>query len=167
MAVTVKITVPNDIIDAYNTRIANSPKLLETAFNRQVTRLRRRILDTLQEDPGPVVYANNGRLRWKSERQRRAFFASNGFGGGIPSTRSGELQRAYDVRPDKSGSNGGILLITNSDPSAPYVVGDDAQPYHLDTGWPQIADVVVQYEDIAADALIETWLTITDPFAGV
>lgn len=164
--VNVKVIVADDIIAAYNERIVTSPKLLETAFRRQITRLRKRILDTLQEDPGPVVYANNGRLRWKSEKQRRAYFATDGFGNGIPYRRTGQLLESYDVRIDPAG-NGGSLLITNSDPSAPFVVGDDAQPYHLDTGWTQVADVVVEYEDIAADALIETWFTIIDPSGGV
>jgi hypothetical protein len=162
----VRIIIPNDIISAYNDTITNSPKLLETAFNRQVTRLRGRILNALQEDPGPVVYADQGRLRWKSDRQRRAFFATNGFGGGIPYRRTGALQKAYDVRKE-SAEGGGILLITNSSPIADYVVFDSTQPYHLDTGWPQVADVVVQFEEIATNALIDTWLTVTDPTTGV
>lgn len=164
--ITVRVQVEKDVISAFNQAITNSPKLLETAFNREVGRLRTRIVAALREDPGPVAYADQGRLRWKSERQRRAFFATNGFGGGIPYRRTGALQQAYDVRKESS-ENGGILLVTNSSPVADYVVGESTQPYHLDTGWPQVADVVVQFEEIATEALIETWLTVTDLTAGV
>jgi hypothetical protein len=48
--------------------------------------------------PGPVKYP----IRWTSERQRRAFFATNGFGRGIPTKRTGDVARwgvfvDYDV----------------------------------------------------------------------
>jgi len=36
-------------------------------------------------------------IHWDSERQRRAFFASDGFGRGIPSRRTGRYQRGWEL----------------------------------------------------------------------
>ena len=48
---------------------------------------------TLQQEPGPVSYP----IRWTSERQRKAFFATKGFGRGIPYKRTGKLAKAWVV----------------------------------------------------------------------
>jgi len=52
------------------------------AWNVQTTLL-------LGKIPGPVKYP----IRWTSERQRRAFFATRGFGRGIPTKRTGDVAR--------------------------------------------------------------------------
>jgi len=36
-------------------------------------------------------------VQWDSERQRRAFFATHGFGGGIPYKRKGTYERGWEV----------------------------------------------------------------------
>lgn len=38
-----------------------------------------------------------GKREWQSETQRRAYFASGGFGKGIPCVRSGRMNDAYDL----------------------------------------------------------------------
>lgn len=38
-------------------------------------------------------------IKWDSPKQRRAFFATDGFGGGIPHKRTGDYQRAWKVIP--------------------------------------------------------------------
>lgn len=168
----VLVTVDTDILDAIEDTAGRSPKLMQTAFKRAVSRLRSRILDDLKQDPGPVVYAGppsaSGAptLRWKSERQRRAFWATNGFGKGIPYERTGDLQAGYRITAIDDGS-GGILEVTNNVPYARFVVGDDAQPFHLDTGWRQVGTAIANYREEAEDILIQTWFTVTDATAGV
>ena len=61
---------------------------------------RKRIYDALVEirrimkEPGdPVTYP----IKWDSTKQRKAFFASNGFGKGIPTVRTGKYQRAWTI----------------------------------------------------------------------
>jgi hypothetical protein len=158
----VSVTVETDILDAIAETAQKSPRLMQTAFKRNVSRLRSRILDDLTQDPGPVHYP----IRWKSERQRRAFFATNGFGKGIPYERTGALQAGYRITAIDDPS-GGILQVTNTTPYANFVVGDDAQPFHLDTGWRQVGTAIANYREEAEDILIDTWFTVTDATAGV
>jgi hypothetical protein len=111
----------------------------------------------LSAEPGPVRYAKNGRLRWKSERQRRAFFATNGFGRGIPYQRTHKLSQGWRVVLDDITASTGVFRIQNAQRYTRYVQGDDAQPYHLDTGWPQAAPIIRKYEDAFQDAVIDVW----------
>lgn len=157
-----KITVPTDVLDAIRDTAQKSPKLMQTAYERSTRRLRKQILDTLREEPGKPKYP----IRWKSERQRRYVLAKLREEGNLPYDRTGALLKAWDVRVENDGT-GGIMVVENTSPNAAYVVGDDAQPYHLDTGWVQGADVVSEFRPIAEDVLIDTWYTVSDPFAGV
>lgn len=157
-----QITVPTDVLDAIRETAQRSPKLMQTAYERATRRLRKQILDSLREEPGRPHYP----LRWKSDKQRRYVMAMLRESGNLPYDRTGALLKAWDVRLEDDG-DGGIMVVENTADSARYVVGDDAQPYHLDTGWIQGADVVSEFRPIAEDVLIETWYTIADPFAGV
>ncbi len=82
------------------------------------------------EEPGPVRYP----IAWTSERQRRAFFATDGFGRGIPTGRSGALSRGWQHQVvarnfDVSG------VIENLTPYGPFVQGRQQQGFHANTGW--------------------------------
>ncbi len=43
-------------------------------------------------------------VQWDSEKQRRAFFASDGFGGGIPHNRTGAYQYSWTVDNKDAGA---------------------------------------------------------------
>lgn len=159
----IDVTVDDDIIRAIEEQLKVTPGLMKTAYRRAVGRIRQSILVKLKVQPKAPTYP----LRWKSEKQRRAYFASNGFGGGIPSKRTGKLLSSYDVILTDASNDGGILSVINTDPKAQFVVGDHAQPFHLDTGWVQIAPVVSDARVQAENVLIETWFTIADFKAGV
>lgn len=158
----VNVQIDADVLDAIADAALRSPKLMQVAFNRQTTRLRRRILDELTTEPPKPTYP----LRWRSERQRRFVMAKLREEGNLPYQRTGALLDGYAVRFVAEG-NGGALQITNDTPYAEYVVGDSAQPFHLDNGWVQVADVVAQYEPIVEEALIQTWWTVVSPDGGI
>lgn len=139
----------------------DAPKLLQTALKRQQGRLRTRILKQLRKTPGRPHYP----LRWKSERQRRAFFATNGFGGGIPYARTGKLEAGWDARFTFSG-DGGSFVVENDTPYARYVVGYDQQPFH-EGRWVYAPSVVDSFAPMVLDTFEQTWFTVTDPTAGV
>ncbi len=61
----------------------------------------KRARDELKRAGKRVTYP----IAWDSERQRRAYFASEGFGGGIPSRRTGEYQRGWMIRRNPGGGN--------------------------------------------------------------
>lgn len=107
----------------------------------------------LRKAPGAVHYP----IQWTSEKQRLAFFASDGFGHGIPYTRSNELPQAWHVRGDyRNGVTG--ITVYNDAPQSAYVYGDETgqhqQPMHYNTGWPRFVDAA-QVIALESDALIE------------
>jgi hypothetical protein len=61
---------------------------------------------------------------WESEKQRRAFFATNGFGKGIPYRRTGAYNAGFVIRktPNASRASVGYSLV-NRVPYAKYVGG--------------------------------------------
>lgn len=114
------------------------------------------LIRELSAEPGRPKYP----IRWKSERQRRAYFATRGFGHGIPYVRTHKLSQGWRVVLDDITASTGVFRIENSAPETRYVQGDDAQPYHLDTGWVQSAPVIRKHEDKFQDAVISTWYKV-------
>lgn len=43
-------------------------------------------------------------IEWDSDRQRKAFFASDGFGGGVPYNRTGHYQNSWTVERQPLGA---------------------------------------------------------------
>lgn len=96
------------------------------------------VVRDLAEPPGPVRYP----IRWASEKQRKAYFATNGFGKGIPYKRKSQraaaetFKVAYVIKTETEAS----FEITNNWSAAQYVWGrfnntKYQQPFHSDTGW--------------------------------
>ncbi|HML23544.1 MAG TPA: hypothetical protein PKD09_17945 [Aggregatilinea sp.] len=115
-------------------------RALPVVFTRYARRevapfVRNEVTRRLRVEPGPVVYP----IRWTSEKQRRAFFATDGFGHGIPYRRSHELVHDWHVIGDYADGLVGFT-VTNDNPSSIYVYGDDEgnhrQAFHATTGWP-------------------------------
>lgn len=125
------------------------------------------LLEKLTQTPGKVKYP----IRWTSERQRRAFFATKGFGRGIPTKRTGAVAEwtvfvDYDgieqlqtfkekiiaflanLNPNKKspslGADPSGLLVNISNPKdyQRYVTGVDQQGFHKDTGWVYTPDII-------------------------
>lgn len=157
-----RFTADDDIFEAIEDALGRSPRLLQTAIKRQNTRFKRRLLKKLRQYPGPPSYP----IRWKSERQRRYVMAKLRRENNLPYTRTGQLRQGWTVEANIT-VNGGDILVYNEVPYARYVQGDDAQPFHLDTGWVQAGPVIAEERARLEDVLIETYFTIVDPFAGV
>lgn len=80
---------------------------------------------------------------WSSEKQRRAFFATNGFGRGIPTQRTYELKDSGHFEVDKKYSS---LYITyeNTAPYAVWVIGRGTQTVgHIARGWRPMPEQVL------------------------
>lgn len=158
----VQVRVDTDILEAFADTARNAPALTATAYNRATRRLRKQLLDRLRNEPGKPVYP----LAWKSERQRTFVMAKLRESGALPYKRTGTLLNGYRVELI-ANEDGGILQVTNKVPYARFVIGDEAQPFHLQTKWPQLATTVSEFEQMAIDVLIDTWFTVSDPTAGV
>ena len=100
------------------------------------TRLAAQSLSRLKTIPGAPRHP----IMWSSERQRRAYFASDGFGRGIPTRRTGSVVAGWEAGFEQT-DNGGVMVLSNFNPAVQYLQGVNAQAYHIDTGWVQIEDV--------------------------
>ncbi len=92
---------------------------------------------TLRREPGPVAYP----FLWASEKQRRAFFATDGFGQGIPYRRRRRYIHSWHVEGDYTDTFSGIA-VTSDSPVAEFVGGRRQQPGHVQTGWPNAVEVI-------------------------
>lgn len=153
----VKVTIDLDVLQAIANTAQKSPKLMQTAYDRNTRRLRSRIVERLAAEPGTPQYP----IRWKSDKQRRYVMAKLREEGNLPYQRTHALSEGWKAVVEQDGS-GGIMTVTNPSPIARYVQGDDAQPFHLDTGWKQVGDVISDARVEAEEVLIQTWFTVTD-----
>jgi hypothetical protein len=150
-----------EIIYTVNTGDLRISKKLQQALQQWQTQF----LAQLQQEPGSPKYP----IRWPSERQRRAFFATDGFGRGIPTKRSHALSQAWQAIVNVEQITR-FQVFTNSliaflaqfkiteaptpppptiivDVSNPvsyerYVEGENQQGFHKDTGWLYAPDVI-------------------------
>lgn len=106
------------------------------------------LLDELRDAPPPRVYPGAPKIEWTSDLQRRAFFASDGFDGGIPTKRTGKLIESWEFVWENLS-----LIVRNTQDWARFVVGSLAknvpqaarfqQKFHKITGW-KLATIPVQ-----------------------
>lgn len=93
--------------------------------------LQKQVDATFGRDPGPVAYP----IEWTTDRQRRAFFATDGFGAGIPTKRSTQLETSWVVIVSYQMRTN-LITLRNPKSYAKYVYpGSRQQRFHARTGW--------------------------------
>lgn len=106
------------------------PKEFQQKITRETTAMVNDAVEVFEQYPGPVKKP----IRWTSKKQRRAYFATKGFGKGIPYRRTGGL--ANDWRVVRTGNQyESTLTFSNANPYLPYVIGRWQQGFHKNTGW--------------------------------
>jgi hypothetical protein len=115
------------------------PREVKIAFERDVAP---GMLAELRFMPPPFT----GKRQWNSERQRRAYFASNGFGAGIPYRRTGKMVAAWNIGVSVS-DNAIALYARNNSKSLPFVSGRRQQIMHRNSGWPLPADIFAKWKE--------------------
>lgn len=144
-----------DVIRAWREQLGKTPALMQEAQARVVRTYRPDILDSLRAYPGKPRYP----LRWKSERQRRYVMAKLRKENNLPYRRTGKLAQGWRVVSNTRGDIGEIAIL-NSTAYTRFVQGDDAQPFHLDTGWPQANPLFATWEERLQDAFITEYLEL-------
>jgi hypothetical protein len=129
---------------------ADIPKIGRLGVYRTV----QRIIKRMRQPGAGIVYP----VHWDSDKQRKAFFASEGFGGGVPSTRSGEYQASFDFASLPNG-----YMVFNDSPGAGFIGGDyngqGQSMIHVDR-WPLFGKVVAEEaEQLPEDVLAELRLS--------
>lgn len=81
-------------------------------------------------------------IKWDTDKQRIAFFASGGFGGGIPHVRRNAIPGGFKLVKLENGYS-----VVNDVPGAPFVIGDvygKGQSRIHQGRWPLLRDVAEQ-----------------------
>lgn len=150
-----------DAIEVVRENLRRSPDLVERVLRKNGASFSRATLKDLKREPGRVRYP----IRWKTERQRRAFFATNGFGAGIPTKRTGKFTGAWRIDIDYRG--GMTAEVWNRMPYGRFVGGDDQQPFHKDTGWYYAPRLVETHWLKFLDDIEDSFFEVIDPTAGI
>ena len=154
----VKFTVQADtrILERVQSQLDALPEQIQRAVDR-TTQTADNVRAEIAKQPGAVRYP----IQWTSERQRRAFFATNGFGSGIPYRRTGGLGRAWNLTSTRT-SNGAVLVLENRNEAAKYVYGffgqvQPQQKFHANTGWATISNnnPRVRIQALLVEALLD------------
>lgn len=114
-------------------------------------------LSELGHEPGPVKHP----VEWESDKQRKAFFATDGFGRGIGAERTHDLSQSWGIVKSMFG-NDIVVRFDNPQPYAAFVYGslsktnpgDYQQRMHKNTGWQSAYETV----DFWVAALIEQFV---------
>lgn len=110
------------------------------------------LLDELQDLPPKRAYPDEYPIEFTSDKQRKAYFATDGFGRGIPTVRDNTLINSWEITGQAKGNMFSIITRNLQDWSK-YVVGSLAkdisraarfqQNFHQITGW-KLATIPVQ-----------------------
>lgn len=153
-----EVAVPTALLQANAEAARQSPKLMETAFKRDMRFLRAEFLKRISTPRG----AHKRPTKFQSAKQRGWWFA---VGVKTWSGRTGRLQKGW--RTDtKTTQAGGLFRYWNVHPYALYVQGFKQQKMHEGT-WVREVDAVSQFKPIAEQRIRESWRTVSDYTAGV
>lgn len=87
-------------------------------------------------------------FEWSSDKQRMAYFASDGFGAGIPYSRTYELMTESQFSVEQSSFQGtpySSISFRSNTPYAKFVVSPDAIVGHIKRGWKPVSTTVMKY----------------------
>lgn len=91
------IVITNDrIVQDHSDLLREFPQRTESVLNRTVKRVKNRVTQRFRQEPPRPRFAY-GQFPWTSRRQQQAFHASNGFGRGIPTRRTHDLSKGWNL----------------------------------------------------------------------
>lgn len=149
-----------DVLDAIAKDLPKAPILMRSVMALKVRRLDDEVISKLRVEPPKPTYP----LRWKSAKQRAAYFATNGFGKGIPYRRTGDMLKRW-VTLFIPTPDGGDIEVRNDSPHVDYVQGFDQQPFHIDTGWVFAPPIIAEADIVATEFMIDAWYEVGEQIA--
>lgn len=170
MSIRMSASINTSPLDAFADALDNFNEISERVGQSVYDDYAPVILQRLQSDPGPVKRP----IEWTSEKQRRAYFATDGFGAGIPYRRSGQLQQAWDIRIDQ-GNGTFKIVIVNPAAAAKFVYGGLSlrsnprlqQQFHKNTGWERAAGVIDVYLDAMRTEFVDRFKQELSDFGSI
>jgi len=113
----------------------------------------------LKKEPKRVQHGPGNPYQWQSEKQRKAYFASDGFGAGIPYARTHKLSTGWTSTPKQDGYK--QIIENKNAPYADFVPGVIQQRGHWADGWRKVRDVIADnFRGAVAEAnrAVSKWL---------
>lgn len=162
----VTINVDADVAELLIRDLKTKARKFRRLYRDRITQLADETIRELARPAPPVKYP----IQWKTERQRRAFFATRGFGKGIPTRRTGAINRGWKYI-QVADFRQGLFTVYNDATTRDYftgqlvfyeqfVQGEFQQPFHKNTGWRPAQDVLADALVRAEDVLIDTWYEV-------
>ena len=166
------IQVDDTVLNAIEKHGGNLPKLMDTAGDRQYTRVRSEMKQDVEHDAArpqpdlPYIWSFNPQAQAAARRWYYANVVPQGSDGGrYP--RSGQMQRGWSFTGKFSRGNGEIS-IGHRDPRHRFVHRRNFQnPSHRRNDTITVEDLAEKYQPILSTRMAQTWLTVADPFGGV
>ena len=160
MAVRARMETDLGWLDDAEALMEDLPEAVAISGNEAFNDAKPAFLEDLRVQPGPTGTPNR-KIEWTSPLQRKAYFASDGFGGGIPSQRTGGLSKEWQLETE-AVDNLWILFVWNTFVAARFVYGSLAlsnpraaarfqQEFHRITGWPLMVLLVIDWFELIQD----------------
>lgn len=154
MAITARMTSKLEWLNDAIVVMQDVSVFIAIAGDEALSDIEEGFLRELQEEPRK---STGVKPNWTSRLQQQAYFASNGFGGGIPSKRTGKLAAAWKIIGKLVG-NEWVILVLNPAKAARFVYGSLTlsnlaraarfqQKFHAITGWKLAAPIVIKWFD--------------------
>ena len=164
----ITVTIDPDIQEAVINDLKTAPRKFRRLYRARIVAIQDRTLRRLQTPAPPVKYP----IQWKTAKQRRAYFATKGFGKGIPTRRTGALQKGWkaiiegDIRE-------GLFTVYNDAVTRDYftgaivyyeqfVTGVNQQPFHRATGYTPSQDILLDAMVEAEEIMVSTWWEVNN-----
>lgn len=154
MKYSVRLTQSGDIFGAFRSLDTKAEQRFRTLLRTQVRpAVLKDVVDFLAPYPAGVAYP----FKFATDKSRRAFFATNGFGRGIPTRRSNQLYDSWDVKVTDR-NNTSLLRVVNLKPYSQYVYAPRQVPGHRNTGWGKdFPTAIPLVEEHAEELVIDAW----------
>lgn len=136
---------------------------MQESVHRARARTQPQIIEILAPAVGKVKY----RIDWTTLRQMRAFFATRGFGRGIPTKRTGAINEGWRSVSETISGLGTSITYWNIVPYTKFVVGTfvsiaPMQRFHRNTGWQPVNPKVNTIKQILIAGILKEfkWIVV-------
>lgn len=156
--------IDDDVLEAVKRDLPHLPDYAAEYYATTVKPELEQFIETeIAVDPGPVVIP----FEFASPKSQAAYFATNGFGKGIPSQRTGNLNDSWMLDIDRRQYDG-FIALRNRAPYAGYVLPPfnplsrfRQVPGHAHTGWGRdLDDKFIRFSELGVSLIIDGWYEV-------
>lgn len=158
------VEVPVDRFDDWGRQFAEAPALMATFWQQNMIKVTAQAtLPQLRITPGAPP---PGITRLMTPRQRRAFWATDGFGGGIPHQRTNAVPQGWQQEVEAS-AQGGLASVFNNVPATYWAEWYGQQPFLKAVGWLFAPPILERWTEIGVEVTEETWMLVNSTLEGL